>query len=96
VLSWQTAPLDHDVVIRGDIAAHLFASTTGAMRMDREADRRLSGGLFQPQHDRRLPAHGRQRRAAGRFRAGFERPEPIAPNRVLEYVVISTARITAS
>jgi len=29
VLSWETAPLESDVVIAGDVTAHLFASTTG-------------------------------------------------------------------
>ena len=30
VLVWQTAPLDHDVTIAGDVTARLFASTTGS------------------------------------------------------------------
>jgi len=29
VLSWETGPLEADVVIAGDVTAHLFASTTG-------------------------------------------------------------------
>ena len=44
VLSWETAPLDDDVTIAGEVVAHLFASTTGTRRrLDREADRRLPG-----------------------------------------------------
>ena len=30
VLSWQSAPLEQDLTIAGDVAAHLFASTTGS------------------------------------------------------------------
>src|SRR2546422_8583262 len=30
VLSWQTAVLDQDLTISGDVVAHLFASTTGS------------------------------------------------------------------
>ncbi len=30
VLTWETAPLDHDVTIAGRVAADLFASTTGS------------------------------------------------------------------
>ena len=30
VLSWESTPLEQDVVIAGDVTAHLFASTTGS------------------------------------------------------------------
>jgi len=30
VVSWESAPLEQDVVIAGDVTAHLFASTTGS------------------------------------------------------------------
>jgi putative CocE/NonD family hydrolase len=30
VLTWETAPLDRDVVLRGDVAADLYATTTGS------------------------------------------------------------------
>jgi len=88
VLSWQTAPLDHDVVIRGDIAAHLFASTTGS---DADWIVKLID-VFPEDYSSPNMTGGYQLMVAndvlrGRFRAGFERPEPIAPNRVLEYVV---------
>ncbi|HZE94242.1 MAG TPA: CocE/NonD family hydrolase [Gemmatimonadales bacterium] len=88
VLSWQTAPLDHDVVIRGDIAAHLFASTTGS---DADWIVKLID-VFPEDYSSPNMTGGYQLMVAndvlrGRFRTGFERPEPIAPNRVLEYVV---------
>jgi len=88
VLSWQTAPLDHDVVIRGDIAAHLFASTTGS---DADWIVKLID-VFPEDYSSPNMTGGYQLMVAndvlrGRFRTGFERPEPIAPNRMLEYVV---------
>jgi len=88
VLSWQTAPLDHDVVIRGDIAAHLFASTTGS---DADWIVKLID-VFPEDYSSPNMTGGYQLMVAndvlrGRFRSGFERPEPIAPNRMLEYVV---------
>jgi predicted acyl esterase len=30
VLTWRTAPLEANVTVAGDVAAHLFASTTGS------------------------------------------------------------------
>ena len=88
VLSWQTAPLDHDVVIRGDIAAHLFASTTGS---DADWIVKLID-VFPEDYSSPNMTGGYQLMVAndvlrGRFRTGFERPQPIPPNRVLEYVV---------
>ena len=88
VLSWQTAPLDHDVVIRGDIAAHLFASTTGS---DADWIVKLID-VFPEDYSSPNMTGGYQLMVAndvlrGRFRTGFDHPQPIAPNRVLEYVV---------
>ncbi len=88
VLSWQTAPLDHDVVIRGDIAAHLFASTTGS---DADWIVKLID-VFPEDYSSPNMTGGYQLMVAndvlrGRFRTGFDRPVPIPPNRVLEYVV---------
>jgi uncharacterized protein len=91
VLSWETAPLENDVVIRGAIAAHLFASTTGSdadwvvklidvypESYENPAAPRVTGGY------ELMVANDVLR---GRFRSGFERPQAIAPNRVLEYTV---------
>ena len=88
VLSWETAPLERDVVIRGDIAAHLFASTTGS---DADWIVKLID-VFPEDYSSPNMTGGYQLMVAndvlrGRFRTGFDRPVPIPPNRVLEYVV---------
>jgi putative CocE/NonD family hydrolase len=88
VISWTTAPLTNDVVIAGDIAAHLFASTTGtdadwvAKLIDvypdqGEADPALNGFQFMVANDV----------LRGRFRGGFDHPAPTVPNHVDEYVI---------
>ena len=88
VLFWQTDPLDRDVTVAGNIAARLFASTTGT-----DADWVVKLLDVYPS-DAATPAalRGRQRMIAndvfrGRFRAGFERPLPITPNAVLPYSI---------
>jgi hypothetical protein len=87
VLVWTTEPLGEDVVIAGDLSARVFASTTGTdadwvvklidVHPDSGGERRMSG--YQ------LMVAGEILR--GRYRRSFERPEPIAANRVLEYTV---------
>ncbi|PYO95085.1 MAG: X-Pro dipeptidyl-peptidase [Gemmatimonadetes bacterium] len=91
VLSWETPPLESDVVIRGAISAHLFASTTGSdadwvvklidvfpENYENASAPRVTGGY------ELMVANDVLR---GRFRAGFEQPQAIVPNRVLEYTV---------
>src|SRR3989441_656570 len=88
VLSWETQPLGDDVVVRGDIVAHLFAATTGSdadwivklidvYPEDQPADPQLGGYQLMVANDV----------FRGRYRSSFERPEPIVPNVVAEYVV---------
>ncbi len=88
VASWQTAPLDEDVVLAGDIAAHLFASTTGSdadwvvklidVYPDKvEADPKLAGYQLMVANDV----------FRGRYRKSFEHPEAIVPNHADEYVI---------
>jgi putative CocE/NonD family hydrolase len=86
VLSWETTPLDADLTIAGDIAAHLFASTTGS-----DADFIVKLIDVYPES---LPENwdlaGYQLMVAnevfrGRFREGFDAPKPITPNQVTEY-----------
>ena len=88
VLSWQTEPLTEDLTIAGDIAADLFASTSGT-----DADWVVKLIDVYPD-DTATPVElrGRQRMIAndvfrGRFRTGFERPRPIAAGKVLPYRV---------
>jgi len=88
VLSWQTEPLTEDVVIAGDIAASLFAATSGSdadwivklidVYPDSLADHPRMGGY-------QLMVAGDILR--GRYRRGFDRAAPIAPNTVLEYTI---------
>lgn len=86
VLFWQTEPLAEDVIVAGDIAARLFASTTGT-----DADWVVKLVDIYPS-DAATPEdlRGRQRMIAndifrGRFRTSYEKPAAIAPGKVLEY-----------
>ena len=88
VLSWETESLAEDVVVRGDIVAHLFAATTGSdadwivklidvYPEDHPTDPKLGGYELMVANDV----------FRGRYRNSLERPEPIVPNAVVEYVV---------
>ena len=88
VAIWETPTLESDVVIAGDIGAHLFASTTGS-----DADWIVK--LIDVYPDRNAPdttLNSYQLMVSndvlrGRFRKSFEHPQAITPNRVEEYVV---------
>ncbi len=87
VLTWTSAPLEDDVTVAGDIAAHLFASTTGSdadwvvklidVYPDSMPDARMGGYQFMIAGDI----------MRGRYRTSFATPTPIVPNRVAEYKV---------
>ncbi|WP_168356045.1 CocE/NonD family hydrolase [Sphingomonas gei] len=88
VLVWQTDILSEDITVRGDILAKLFASTTGS-----DADWVVKLIDVFPS-DAATPAEvrGRQWMIAndvfrGRYRQGFERPQAIVPNQVLDYAI---------
>jgi putative CocE/NonD family hydrolase len=88
VLSWQTAPLDSDVVISGRISAHLFASTTGS---DADWVVKLID-VHPPRFEPDTTMNGYQLMVANdvmraRFRNGFEHPQAVVPGRVEPYVV---------
>jgi putative CocE/NonD family hydrolase len=81
VLSWETSPLEVDVVIAGDVVANLVASTTGSdadwivklidvFPEDGNAEPKMNGYQFMVSNEV----------FRGRYRRSFERPEPIAPN----------------
>jgi len=88
VLTWQTAPLDADIVIAGDVVAKLFASTTGrdadwAVKLidvfpDTMPDQPRMGGFEQMVSSDIL---------RGRYHRGFDRPEPLVPGRVTPFTV---------
>ncbi len=86
VLDWETAPLERDVTIAGEVIAHLFASTTGS---DSDWIVKLID-VYPEEYPKNWALAGYQLMVSnevfrGRYRAGFEKPEPIAPNRVIEY-----------
>jgi putative CocE/NonD family hydrolase len=88
VLSWETAPLASDLTVTGDIVAHLFASTTGT---DSDWVVKLID-VYPEEYPAESTMGGYELMIAdevfrGRFRQSFEKPEPIAPSRVAEYVI---------
>jgi uncharacterized protein len=88
VLSWQTDVLQDDVTIRGNVAAQLYASTTGT-----DADWVVKLIDVYPADETAAPAmRGRQLMIAndvyrGRFRSGFEHPAALTANQVLAYSI---------
>lgn len=86
VLSWETAPLDADVTIAGEVIAHLFASTTGS---DADWIVKLID-VYPEDHPTNWDLAGFQLMVSnevfrGRYRTSFEKPAAITPNAVLEY-----------
>jgi putative CocE/NonD family hydrolase len=87
-LSWQTDPLKEDVVIAGDIVAHLFAATSGT---DSDWIVKLID-VYPEAYPQDPEMGGYQLMIAdevlrARFRDSFENPEPVATNRVTEYTI---------
>ncbi|MGE5732292.1 MAG: CocE/NonD family hydrolase [Gemmatimonas sp.] len=85
VVAWETPALTQDVVITGDIAAHLFAATTGT-----DADWIVKLIDVYPEDDAKLPGHQlmvSNEVFRGRYRTSFEHPKPIVPNHVDEYTI---------
>jgi uncharacterized protein len=88
VLSWETDSLTEDIAISGKVIAHLFASTTGS---DSDWIVKLID-VFPENYEPEPKMGGYQLMVAnevfrGRFRRSFEKPEPIEPNKVTEYVI---------
>jgi putative CocE/NonD family hydrolase len=88
VLSWESEPLQEEVAITGDIAAHLFASTSGT---DCDWIVKLID-VYPENYSKDIKMSGYQLMIAnevfrGRFRNSFEKSEPIVPNQVNEYVI---------
>jgi uncharacterized protein len=86
VLSWETAPLESDLTIAGEIVAHLFASTTGS---DADWIVKLID-VYPEENPSNWELAGYQLMVANevfrsRYRSSFEKPAPIEPNKVLEY-----------
>jgi uncharacterized protein len=88
VLSWETGTLEADVTVTGDLVAHLFASTSGT---DCDWIVKLID-VYPEEYEKDRTMGGYQLMIANevfraRFRKSYERPEPIAPGQVLEYVI---------
>lgn len=86
VLSWETAPLDADVTIAGEVVAHLFASTTGT---DADWVVKLID-VYPEDYPQNWALAGFQLMVSnevfrGRYRTSFEKPAPIEPDKVLDY-----------
>jgi hypothetical protein len=86
VLSWESAPLEEGLSIAGEVVAHLFAATTGS---DADWVVKLID-VYPEQNAEDWDLAGYQLMVSnevfrGRYRKGFERPEPIPPGEVLEY-----------
>ncbi len=85
VASWSTAPLQTDLVIAGDVKAHLFAATSGS-----DSDWIVKLIDVYPENDEKLPGYQLMIDDdvfRARFRNSFEHPEPVEPGHVYEYVI---------
>jgi uncharacterized protein len=86
VLDWESAPLDDNLSIAGEVTAHLFASTTGS---DADWIVKLID-VYPEQSPQNWDLAGYQLMVSnevfrGRYRKSFAKPEAITPNAVLEY-----------
>jgi hypothetical protein len=86
VLTFESAVLDEDLTIAGEIGVQLFASTTGT---DADWIVKLID-VYPETYEREPKLGGYQLMVAndvfrGRFRKSFEHPEAITPNHVDEY-----------
>jgi uncharacterized protein len=88
VVAWETAPLEEDVVIAGNIMAHLFASTTGS---DADWVVKLID-VYPERHEPDPKLGGYQLMVSnevfrGRYRKSFEKPEAVTPNQTQEFAI---------
>lgn len=86
LLRWESAPLESDLTIAGDIAAHLFAATTGS---DADWIVKLID-VYPEQVANNWPMSGYELMVAsevfrGRYRRSFAHPQAIVPGDVSEY-----------
>lgn len=87
VVSWQSDVLDKDLVIAGDVVAHLFASTTGT-----DSDWVVKLIDVYPDDASEKNMAGYQLMVVdeifrGRYLRGFEKPGPIVAGQVNEYSI---------
>ncbi len=87
-LAWSTEPLKEDLTVSGNIVAHLFASTTGS---DSDWIVKLID-VYPETYPEDPKMAGYQLMIAdevfrGRFRNGFQKPEPLVPNQPAEFTI---------
>ncbi len=88
VLSWETDALRENVVVAGEIVAHLFASTSGT-----DSDWVVKLIDVYPEDYPQDPRMGGYQLMIAdevfraKFRHSFEKPEPLVPNQAEEYVI---------
>jgi len=88
VVTFTGDSLKDDFTVTGDVTAHLFAATTAS-----DADFVVKLIDVYPDIDRKnILMSGYQLPVAmevfrGRFRKGFDKPEPLTPNKPLEFVI---------
>ncbi len=99
VLTWETEPLEKDVRIAGDVMAHFFASTTGTdadwvvKLIDVQPEDAVSNIPAEgAEPARKVDMGGFELMIAdevyrARFLHGFDHPQPLKPNQVIEYNV---------
>ncbi|HEY6219769.1 MAG TPA: CocE/NonD family hydrolase, partial [Gemmatimonadaceae bacterium] len=86
VMSWETEPLTDEITIAGEVIADLFAATSGSdadwivklidvYPQEVPGDIKMSGYQFMVSNEV----------FRGRYRAGFEHPTPLTPNKVAEF-----------
>jgi putative CocE/NonD family hydrolase len=88
VLSWQTEVLDKDFTVTGSIFAKLFASSTGT---DADWVVKLID-VYPAEYPKDATMGGYQLMVAnevfrGRFRNGFDKPEPLTPGKVETFTI---------
>ena len=102
VLSFESAPLDHDVTVTGSLAASLFASTSGsdsdfivklidvypdnAQKNDWDADAGPKPGQYAQSLNGYELPIAMEVRR-GRYLASYEKPQPLTPNNPIEWNV---------
>ena len=88
VLSWETEALAADMIVSGDIIAHLFASTSGT---DSDWIVKLID-VYTEKNETEPQLRGYQLMIAdevlrARFRNSFEKPEPLMPDQPTAYTI---------
>jgi len=88
VVAWESEPLAEDVIVSGDIVAHLFAATSGT-----DADWVVKLIDVYPEEDSADPKMGGYQLMVandvlrGRYRKSWEKPEPIPADQPTLYTV---------